>query len=69
MGNSEAITKPTLETLMERINALRDEMRAGFSQLNERLERMEIRLDRVESLSLEVRADFREFRAAFKQPV
>lgn len=73
---------PTLETVLERINALGDEMRAGFAALNkrmviieDRIEQMDTRLDRIESMTnqtraemLTLRADFREFRAQFKAP-
>jgi DNA repair exonuclease SbcCD ATPase subunit len=67
MGDNEATTKPTIETIIERLNELRDEMRAGFNTVNDRLERVEIRLDRVESMALEARADMREFRSDFKK--
>jgi hypothetical protein len=68
MSNSEATTKPTLETIMDRIKAQGDEMRAGFQTIAARLEEIEIRLDRVQGIVLGVRADFREFRSSFKQP-
>lgn len=67
MDNSELTTKPTLETILERINAQGDVMRAGFGSIEKRfqsmedkLEQVEIRLDRVQSMVLEVRADVRE---------
>lgn len=60
-------TKPTLDTVLERINALTEEMRRGFASVEQRLERIEIRLDRVESMALEIRADFKEFRANLKE--
>ena len=60
-------TKPTIETVLERISALGEEVRQGFRKTDERLERIEIRIDRVESMSLEVRADVRELRLEFKQ--
>lgn len=68
MNESEVTTKPTLDTILERINAQGGEMRAGFASVDQRLERIEIRLDRVESMVLEVRADVKEFRLAFKEP-
>ena len=75
MDNSELTTKPTLDTILERINAQGDVMRAGFQTIDQRLEKIEIRLDtvelrldRVHSMVLEVRADVREFRSTFKQP-
>ena len=48
MNNSEATTKPTLETILERINAQGDVMRAGFAGVNGRLDSVGMRLDRVE---------------------
>lgn len=45
---SEGITKLTLDTLLERINALGEEMRAGFTGVNARLDRIEQRLDATE---------------------
>lgn len=48
MSDSEMTTKPTLDTILERINAQGEAMRAGFTSVGERLERIEIRLDRVE---------------------
>jgi hypothetical protein len=66
--NQKYDTKPTLETILERLNALGEQMQAGFNLMEQRLERIEIRLDRVESMALETRADFREFRAHVKEP-
>jgi chromosome segregation ATPase len=77
--SDEAQTRPTIETVLERINALsselRSEMRAAREYLDKRFEELEIRLDRIESdvnktrsEMLTLRADFREFRAQFKQP-
>ena len=75
MGESEMTTKPTLDTILERINAQGEEMRVGFVSVGQRLDRIEIRLDRVESrldrvesMVLDVRADFRDFRAALREP-
>jgi hypothetical protein len=67
-------TKPTLETILERINALGAEMRAGFDAIDKHFEAVEISLDRVESVSsqtraemLTLRADFREWQSALKE--
>jgi len=70
-------TRPTIETVLERINALgnelRSEMRAGFEQVNTRLDVMDGRLKKVEhKISLlnedvlELRADMRELKNALK---
>jgi hypothetical protein len=75
MGDSELTTKPTLETILDRINAQGDVMRAGFATIDkrlgpveQRLDEIEIRLDRIQSMVLEVRADVREMRSPFKPP-
>jgi hypothetical protein len=67
-------TKPTLETILERMNEIRAEMRAGFDAIDKRFETVEISLDRVESVSsqtraemLTLRADFREWQSALKE--
>ena len=59
--SDENVTKPTIETILERMALME-------ARLTDRLERIEIRLDRIEAMSLEVRADFKEFRAGFKEP-
>ena len=73
--SEDATTRPTIETVLERINALGDRMNEGFAavhtrlnQMDERLEQMDTRLDRTQAMVHEMRADFREFRAQFKAP-
>jgi len=75
-------TQPTIETVLERIEALAQEMRAGFAitdqrltALEERFDKFDVRLDRIESEvksthseMFTLRADFKEFRSQFKQP-
>lgn len=70
----ELTTQPTLETLLEMMRGMRDEMRAGFEAVNarldsteERLERVETRLDRVESMALEARADMRDLKKQLRE--
>jgi hypothetical protein len=65
--SNEAITKPTIETVLERINALGERVDAGFAAVEERLERMDIRLDRAESIALSTRADVQELRSDFRK--
>ncbi len=76
--SSEANTLPTIQTVLERINALADElrseMRAGFARIEHQMEQMDIRLDRPEgeisktrSEMMYLRADFKEFRSQFNQ--
>jgi len=72
---SENITRPTLDTLLERINAVGEEMRAGFTAINVRLDRIESLASTTRGEMLSMRADFtemqnefREVRAGLKQP-
>ncbi len=60
--SDEAHTKPTLETVLERINYVATMLHEFQVSVEDRLERIEIRLDRVESMALETRADVRELR-------
>jgi chromosome segregation ATPase len=77
--SDEADTLPTIQTVLERINALaedlRSEMRAGFARIEHQQEQMDIRLDRLEgqfdkthSEIMYLRADFKEFKSQFNQP-
>jgi chaperonin cofactor prefoldin len=70
--SDEAQTRPTLETILERINALGTELREFRIAVEDRLEQIETRLDRTQGIALETRADLRELRAdlraRFKQP-
>jgi predicted nuclease with TOPRIM domain len=66
-------TRPTMETVLERIEELRGETRAGFEQVNTRLDVMDGRLKKVEhKISLlnedvlELRSDMRELKNALK---
>jgi septal ring factor EnvC (AmiA/AmiB activator) len=77
----ELTTQPTLETLLEMMRGMRDEMRAGFEAVNkrldaveqrldaveERLERIETRMDRVESIALEGHADLRDLKKQLRE--
>lgn len=54
------VTQPMLETLLK-------ELREFRAETNARLERIEIRLDRVESIALEARADVRELRSQVRE--
>lgn len=69
----DATTRPTLDTILERINAIGQELRGEIKALRDDIE---IRLDRIESMTnqtraemLTLRADFREFRNHLKEPV
>ena len=58
--SEDRATTPTLETIMCELQAFR-------SETNQRMERIEIRLDRIESIALEARADVRELRAQLRE--
>lgn len=58
---------PTIETLLTELRAFRAETAQRFDGLEQKLERIEIRLDRVESMALETRADMRELKGQLKE--
>lgn len=57
-------TKPTLETLLERINALGAQFNARLDTMEEHLS---IRLDRIESDVKKTQSDFHSLRADFTE--
>jgi hypothetical protein len=70
----ESQTRPTLDTILERINALGTEVHGNIESLRQevnsfrvavedRLEQIETRLDRTQGIVLETRADLRELKA------
>ena len=80
----EKVTKPTIETVLERIAAIEERsnqrMDAMEERLNQRIDKLELRLDsrfdRVESVAsgtrsemLELRADFRDWRVQLKEHI
>ena len=82
MMSEDATTRPTIETVLDRINSLGERMNEGFAavgtrldkmegrldRMDERLEQMDTRLDRTQAMVHEMRADFRDFRARLKEP-
>ncbi len=66
--SEDATTRPTIETVLERINALGERMARRFAAVETTLEQMDTRLDRTQAMVHEMGADFREFRAQFKAP-
>ena len=67
--SSNADTKPTLETVLERIGNLRQEMNERFDEQKKNFADFDVRIDRIESVvnatrseMLTLRADFREFK-------
>ena len=61
------ITKPGVTAILERIDALDKKWDKRFSVIEDRLNRMDSRLDRIEAMSLEARADLRDLRDALKE--
>jgi uncharacterized coiled-coil DUF342 family protein len=60
-------TKPTLETLLEMMKGMRDEMRAGFAQVESRFDAVDVRLDRMDAVAHETQAKFHALRADFNE--
>ncbi|HYG79895.1 MAG TPA: hypothetical protein VD861_05880 [Pyrinomonadaceae bacterium] len=57
-------TKPTIETVLERISEMRAEMLERFKELRVELD---VRFDRVESIVSGTRSEFLTLRADFKE--
>lgn len=57
-------TKPTIETVLERINEMRGEMLERFKELRVELD---VRFDRVESIASGTRSEFLTLRADFRE--
>jgi hypothetical protein len=73
--SDENVTKPTIETILERIDALGVRMDHRFSALEQVIAGFDVRLERVESVvnatrseMLTLRADFKEFSRSHKEP-
>jgi hypothetical protein len=60
--SSNADTKPTLETVLERIDSLRQEIARNFADFDVRIDRIESVVNATRSEMLTLRADFREFK-------
>ncbi|MGH9944477.1 MAG: hypothetical protein ACRD9R_19180 [Pyrinomonadaceae bacterium] len=67
-------TKPTLETVLERINAVAETLEAfraetaeRLDSLDSRIERIEIDLDKTRSVAHDTRADVRELRREMRE--
>ena len=64
---SNADTKPTLETILERMEAFRGEVIGRFDSLETRLDRVESMTNQTRAEMLTLRADFRDLRAGLKE--
>ena len=64
-------TKPTIETILERLAAMEgrlvERMDARFDALEERVERLESSVDRFAAAAYEARADIRELKKQLKE--
>ncbi len=80
----EKVTKPTIETVLERMGAMEERINQRMDGMGERIsqridgleQRLDSRLDRVESVAnmtrsemLELRADFRDWRVQLKEHI
>ncbi len=61
-------TKPTLEVILEEVRATRAEQRDFREYVEVRLDRIESMTNQTRAEMLTLRADFKEFRAHFKEP-
>ena len=73
--SDEAVTKPTLKTILEAVNAIGVELHQFRTDVDIRLDKMEGFAYKTRSELMELRADvkefrkeFNEFRSQFKQP-
>ncbi len=64
---SENLTRPALDTLLARINAIGEEMRTGFTAINVRLDRIESLTSTTRGEMLSMRADFTEMQNEFRE--
>ena len=60
--SSNADTKPTLETVLERIDGLRQEIARNFADFDVRIDGIESVVNATRSEMPMLRADFREFK-------
>jgi hypothetical protein len=63
----EMITKPTIETVLERIAGLEKKMDGRFDQLDNEIDRVASVAHSTKAEMLTLRADFRELRAQLKE--
>jgi hypothetical protein len=62
-----AETKLTLETILARINALGEDLRAFREEVGIRLDRVESMTNQTRAEMLTLRADFKELRSALRE--
>ena len=73
--SDESPTKPTIETILERLQDFRASVEHRLDVIEQQLENMDIRFDRLEGLAdkthsevMYLRADFKELKSRFKEP-
>jgi hypothetical protein len=65
--SDEAETQPMLETILKELRDMRASFEKRFDVIESHLERIEIRLDKIESIALEARATARETQLDLKR--
>ena len=60
-------TKPTIETVLERINDFRSAMERRLDGLDKRMDGFDVRLDRIESEVKKIHSEFYDLRADFRE--
>jgi hypothetical protein len=66
--SDERTTEPTLVTVLDELRSFRASVEKRLDIVESQLVHMDARNDRFESIMLTLRADFKEFRAQFKEP-
>ncbi|HEY0006575.1 MAG TPA: hypothetical protein VGB17_17470 [Pyrinomonadaceae bacterium] len=61
-------TQPTISTVLERLDQLRTEIRDFREDIEIRLDRIESMTNQTRAEMLTLRADFREFKSQLKEP-
>jgi hypothetical protein len=67
MSDEDPTTKPTMETVLDMLRELREEMRAGFAAVSKRFDAVDVRLDRIDSEIKKTQSDFHGLRADFNE--
>ena len=60
-------TKPTIETVLERIDDFRSAMEKRLDGLDRRIDGFDVRLDRIESEVKKTHSEFYDLRADFRE--
>jgi len=60
-------TKPTIETVLERIQALGEQLNDRMSRFERRFDSFDVRLDRIEAVGHDTQSKFHALRADFNE--